>query len=90
MIMEMLSVFVLVSMTKNCWLLKRVQTSTFLSELRIAMFMHAMASSKASGEKEEGFEQVDYVEEFAYRSTKQLFDEGFIKATKEKKVDFDF
>ena len=36
------------------------------------------------------FETVDYVEEFAYASTKKLFDEGYIKATKEKKVDFDF
>ena len=33
------------------------------------------------------FEAVDYAGEFAYASTKQLFDEGFIKATKEKKVD---
>lgn len=41
-------------------------------------------------EKDANFEAVDYVEEFAYASTKKLFDEGYIKATKEKKVDFDF
>jgi hypothetical protein len=54
--------------------------------LRLVGFL----AEKLGTEKEEGFEAVDYVEEFAYQSTKQLFDEGFIKATKEKKVDFDF
>ena len=47
-------------------------------------------AEKLGTEKEEGFKAVDYVDEFAYASTKRLFDEGFIKATKEKKVDFDF
>lgn len=47
-------------------------------------------AEKLGTEKEENPEVVDYVEEFAYESTKQLFDEGFIKATKEKKVEFDF
>ncbi len=40
--------------------------------------------------KNEKFEAVDYVSQFAYASTKQLFDDGFIKVTKEKKVEFDF
>lgn len=35
-------------------------------------------------------EKVDYVSEFAYESTKKLFDAGYIKATKEKKIDLDF
>ena len=47
-------------------------------------------AEKLGTEKEAGFEAVNYVEEFAYESTKQLFDAGLIKATKEKKVDFDF
>ena len=54
--------------------------------LRLVGFL----AEKLGTEKEEDFQTVDYVEEFAYESTKQLFDEGFIKATKEKKVDFDF
>ena len=47
-------------------------------------------AEKLGAEKVEGFEDVDYVTEFAYASTKQLFDEGYIKATKEKKVDLKF
>ncbi len=47
-------------------------------------------AEKLGTEKEEGFEAVDYAGEFAYASTKQLFDEGLIKATKEKKVDLNF
>ena len=47
-------------------------------------------AEKLGTEKEESFEAVDYAGEFAYASTKQLFDEGFIKATKEKKVDLNF
>ena len=47
-------------------------------------------AEKLGTEKDEGFEAVDYAGEFAYASTKQLFDEGFIKATKEKKVDLNF
>ena len=47
-------------------------------------------AEKLGTDKEESFEAVDYVEEFKYASTKELFDEGFIKVTKEKKVDLDF
>ena len=47
-------------------------------------------AEKIGTEKEEGYQAVDYVEEFAYQSTKELFEGGFIKATKEKKVDLDF
>lgn len=47
-------------------------------------------AEKIGAEKMEKFEAVDYVEEFAYQSTKELFDEGYIKMTKEKKVDLDF
>ena len=48
-----------------------------------------LAESKGAVAKE-NFEAVDYVEEFAYASTKQLFDDGYFKVTKEKKVEFDF
>ncbi len=48
-----------------------------------------LAESKGAVAKTD-FEAVDYVEQFAYASTKQLFDEGFIKVTKEKKVEFNF
>ena len=47
-------------------------------------------AEKVGTEKKEGFEAVDYVEQFSYQSTKQLFEDGLIKATKEKKVDLDF
>ncbi len=47
-------------------------------------------AEKLGTDKKEGFEATDYVEEFGYESTKQLFDGGYIKATKEKKVDLDF
>ena len=55
-----------------------------------ALRLIAYLAEKLGAEKDVGFEGVDYVEEFAYASTKQLFDEGFIKVTKEKKVDLDF
>ncbi len=55
-----------------------------------ALRLVGILAEKLGTEKEEGFEAVDYVEEFNYESTKQLFEEGYIKATKEKKVNFDF
>ena len=47
-------------------------------------------AEKLGTEKDDKFEAVDYVEEYGYESTKKLFDDGFIKATKEKKVELDF
>ena len=47
-------------------------------------------ADKLGAVKESDFEPVNYTEEFAYETTKQLFDAGYIKATKEKKVDLDF
>ena len=47
-------------------------------------------AEKLGVDKAEDFTAVDYMEEFRYQSTKELFDEGFIKVTKEKKVDLDF
>ena len=52
-----------------------------------AVRLVAILAEKLGTEKEENYQDVNYVEEFAYQSTKQLYEEGFIKATKEKKVD---
>ena len=54
--------------------------------LRLVGFL----AEKVGAEKDEAFQPVDYVDEFKYQSTKQLFEDGFIKVTKEKKVDLDF
>jgi hypothetical protein len=55
-----------------------------------ALRLVAYLAEKIGAKKEENFEAVDYVEQFTYASTKQLFDDGFIKVTKEKKVELDF
>ncbi len=55
-----------------------------------ALRLVGVLAEKLGTDKEENFEAVDYVEEFSYQSTKQLYEDGYIKATKEKKVNFDF
>lgn len=55
-----------------------------------AVRLIGVLAEKFAAEKKANFKATDYVEEFAYATTKQLFDEGFIKATKEKKVSLDF
>lgn len=47
-------------------------------------------AAKLATEKDENFTETDYVAEYGYATTKQLYDEGYIKATKEKKVDLNF
>ena len=47
-------------------------------------------AGKLETEKDENFVETDYTKEFEYATTKQLYDEGHIKATKDKKVDLDF
>jgi molecular chaperone GrpE (heat shock protein) len=54
-----------------------------------ALRLVAALAEKLATEKDSNFVAVDYKEEFAYESTKALFEAGFIKATKEKKVDLD-
>ncbi len=49
----------------------------------------ALAERKGA-EKDEKFEAVDYVEEFAYEDDKALIEAGLIRVTKEKKVALDF
>ena len=58
--------------------------------LKKALRLVAALAEKLGTEKETNYQAVDYVAEFAYQTTKQLFEEGFIKATKEKKVDLNF
>ena len=55
-----------------------------------AVRLAAALAEKLATEKDENFVDVDYVTEFAYETTKKLYEEGFIKATKEKKVDLNF
>ena len=47
-------------------------------------------AEKLETTKRDNFEAVDYSEEFAHESTKQLLEKGLIKVTKEKKVVLDF
>ena len=47
-------------------------------------------AEKLVTEKKEKFDEIDYVEEFAYDTTKNLLAEGLIKISKEKKVPFNF
>ena len=67
----------MVKIKSNAAAKKAVRLVTYLAEAKGAV-------------AKEHFETVDYVEEFAYASTKQLFEEGYIKVTKEKKVEFNF
>ena len=55
-----------------------------------AIRLASALAEKLAAEKEESFVEVDYVTEFAYETTKKLYEEGFIKATTEKKVDLNF
>ncbi len=55
-----------------------------------ALRLVGILAEKLGAEHDEEFQEVDYVAEFAYESTKRLYEEGDIKATKEKKVDFNF
>ena len=58
--------------------------------LKKALRLVVILAEKLGTDKDEKFVPVDYVAEFAYESTKSLFEAGQIKATKEKKVDFNF
>ncbi len=55
-----------------------------------ALRLVGILAEKLGAEHDDSFQEVDYVKEYAYESTKRLFEQGDIKATKEKKVDFDF
>ena len=47
-------------------------------------------AKKIGAEQSANVEEVNYADEFAYESIKQLLSEGHIKLTKEKKVEFNF
>lgn len=58
--------------------------------LKKAMRLVVALASKLETEKEENFVETDYVTEYGFATTQQLYEDGYIKATKEKKVDLDF
>lgn len=78
---------------KDVALQKAYESTPFLvkiksdAALKKAVRLVAALAEKLATEKETNFEPVNYADEFAYESTKALFEAGFIKATKEKKVD---
>lgn len=47
-------------------------------------------AQKYGSEKRTNFEEVNYVDEFYYETTEELLGDGFIKATKEKRVNLKF
>ncbi len=55
-----------------------------------ALRLVSILAQKLGVEEDESFQEVDYVAEYAYESTKSLFEHGDIKVTKEKKADFNF
>lgn len=75
---------------------KAYQSTPFMVKIKSdaaakkALRLVGYLAEKLQAEKKADFEAVDYVEEFAYQSTKQLFEDGYIKITKEKKVELDF
>ena len=54
-----------------------------------ALRLVGVLADKLGAEQDYSFEEVDYVAQYAKQSTKQLFEAGEIKATKEKKADFE-
>ena len=81
---------------KNVGAQKAYESTPFMVKVKSdaaakkALRLVGYLAEKLGAAKESTFEPVNYVEEFAYETTKQLFDAGYIKATKEKKVDLDF
>ncbi len=81
---------------KNVGAQKAYENTPFMVKIKSdaaakkALRLVGYLAEKLGAVKESGFEPVNYAEEFAYETTKQLFDAGYIKATKEKKVDLDF
>ena len=55
-----------------------------------AVRLVGILAEKLEAQKAEDYVETDFTAEFAYASTKQLLDEGFIKLTKEKKVELNF
>ena len=56
-----------------------------------AFFRLSLALAGTLGaEAKASYEETDFVAEFGFETTKELLDKGLIKASKEKKVPFDF
>ncbi|MBR2022885.1 MAG: hypothetical protein IJ996_00010 [Clostridia bacterium] len=55
-----------------------------------AVRLVGILAEKLEAQKEEDYVETDFAAEFAYASIKELLDEGYIKLTKEKKVDLNF
>ncbi len=81
---------------KNVGAQKAYENTPFMVKIKSdaaakkALRLVGFLADKLGAVKEKDFTPVNYAEEFAYETTKQLFDAGYIKATKEKKVDLDF
>jgi hypothetical protein len=57
---------------------------------RRAVRLVGILAEKIGAVKKPDHVDTDYVEEFAYETTKELLDKGLIKETKEKKIAFEF
>ena len=55
-----------------------------------AIRLVSILAEKIGAVKKPDYVATDYVEEFAYETTKELLDKGLIKETKEKKIAFEF
>jgi hypothetical protein len=55
-----------------------------------AVRLIGILAEKIGAVKNSNYVNADYVEEFAYETTKELLDKGLIKETKEKKIAFEF
>ena len=55
-----------------------------------AVRLVGILAEKLEAQKAEDYVETDYAAEFEYATIKQLLDDGFIKLTKEKKVDLNF
>ncbi len=66
-----------------------VKITSDLASRKAVRLVDALAEEKGAV-KDEKFETVDYVQEFAYEDDDALIEAGHIKKTMEKKVDFNF
>lgn len=81
---------------KNVGTQKAYESTPFMVKIKSdvavkkAVRLVGYLAEKLGAAKDENFVETDYSQEFEYATTKELFDAGYIKVTKEKKVDLDF
>ena len=81
---------------KNVGAQKAYESTPFMVKVKSegamkkAVRLVGILAEKLEAQKEDAFVETDYSAEFEYATTKQLLDDGFIKLTKEKKVDLNF